>query len=133
MAIARITFGARLGLALGLAQHALVVVENASNESVENTRDHQRKYVEQNNVCEEVALVVLAIQCELARVHLVGYAYVVDLVHFGQEQPRSTVGGGEHPHVQYDPLGPSHRAQLVRLHGMTNGYVPFHGERRYRQ
>ena len=117
--------------ALAIPPEDVILVENAGNEGVEDHRDEQRNDVEEDHVGEKVALVVLPVEGKLAGDHLRLDADVVERLDLGEEEPRRAVGGGEHPHVEDDPLGPANGAELVRQHRVADGDVALHGEGRY--
>ncbi|GIX88306.1 hypothetical protein CEXT_425601 [Caerostris extrusa] len=58
---------------------------------------------------------------------------VVNGCRFGQKQPGTAVDAGEYPDAINDLLGSLDRADELGLHGMADGDISLHGERRYRQ
>lgn len=110
----------------------LVIEESLSDQSVENARQEQREYVEENHIGEVVALICLAGQREDASLG-VGMALVKYGLGRGQEEPRTAVDEGEYPDTHDDSLGAVHRAYLLGPHRVTDGDIPLQSERCDRQ
>lgn len=106
--------------------------EDAGDEAVEDAREHQRHQVEDDQVGQIVAEVLLARQLEDAAFQRF-QADVLERLRFGEAEPRHRIARGESPDAGDDLFGALHRADALRLHRMADGDVALDGERRQRQ